>query len=268
MDPSARSASRSRVVEAEWAAAAWRSGLTRPAADLDAFYGPHAPIDRAPRILGLFAHPDDEVFCCGGTIARCAEAGAVTAVASLTHGESGQIRDAAAATRRSLGTVRVKERCSRWSGRASTRRVRPPRSDDRACPGLWARLGGRARIARKPSAGGRGNCDPGPAHHVAVLLEPGPPGRGGNGQVDQKDLAARPGIVATTPMRLDKGRHDRREHRDASAIRAVSQTYPTSATGSRSRRCRGSVTTLRSLPPIPACECGRGCPDDAGEEAL
>ena len=86
-------------------------------------------------------------------------------------------------------------------------RVRPPCSDDRACHGLWARLGGGARIARKPLAGeGR----PAalailvPLHHPAVLVEPGPAGRGGDGQVDQKDGAATPGIVATTPMRIDR----------------------------------------------------------------
>ena len=67
------------------------------------------PAHRAPRILGLFAHPDDEVFCVGGTIARCADAGRGTAIVSLTQGEAGQIRDAATATRRMLGAVRVKE---------------------------------------------------------------------------------------------------------------------------------------------------------------
>lgn len=77
--------------------------------DLTAFLGPAVPTGRPPRILGLFAHPDDEVFCVGGTLARCAEAGAVTAIASLTHGEAGQIRDAAAATRRTLASVRRKE---------------------------------------------------------------------------------------------------------------------------------------------------------------
>jgi LmbE family N-acetylglucosaminyl deacetylase len=76
---------------------------------LAALWGPDVPTHRAPRILGLFAHPDDEVFCVGGTIARCADSGAVTAVASLTQGEAGQIRDVAAATRRTLGSVRVKE---------------------------------------------------------------------------------------------------------------------------------------------------------------
>ena len=102
-DPVTGAAPAGRAVEAEWAPAA------RPGSDLDAFYGPDAPVGRAPRVLGLFAHPDDAVFCFGATIARCAAAGAVTAVASLTHGEAGQIRDASTATRRSLGPVRVKE---------------------------------------------------------------------------------------------------------------------------------------------------------------
>jgi LmbE family N-acetylglucosaminyl deacetylase len=78
-------------------------------ADLLALWGSAVPSGSAPRVLGMFAHPDDEVFCLGGTIARCAEAGAVTAIASLTQGEAGQIRDAATATRRVLGAVRIKE---------------------------------------------------------------------------------------------------------------------------------------------------------------
>jgi LmbE family N-acetylglucosaminyl deacetylase len=60
-------------------------------------------------LLGLFAHPDDEVFCVGGTIARAAGAGAETAVVSLTRGDAGQIRDSAVATRRTLGATRVAE---------------------------------------------------------------------------------------------------------------------------------------------------------------
>jgi LmbE family N-acetylglucosaminyl deacetylase len=64
---------------------------------------------RAPRLLGLFAHPDDEVFCVGGTLARCAQSGASTAIVSLTRGETGQIRDSKAATRRTLGATRVSE---------------------------------------------------------------------------------------------------------------------------------------------------------------
>ena len=63
----------------------------------------------ARRLLGLFAHPDDEVFCAGGTMARAAEAGAEVMIVSATRGELGQIRDAAAATRRTLGAVREDE---------------------------------------------------------------------------------------------------------------------------------------------------------------
>jgi len=60
-------------------------------------------------MLGLFAHPDDELFCVGGTFAAEAAAGAVTKVVSLTEGERGQIRHADLATRQSLGAVRAIE---------------------------------------------------------------------------------------------------------------------------------------------------------------
>ncbi len=63
----------------------------------------------APRILGLFAHPDDEVFCAGGTLARYIAAGAEAMVVSFTQGEAGQIRDATLATRRTLGETRATE---------------------------------------------------------------------------------------------------------------------------------------------------------------
>ncbi|GAB2580348.1 PIG-L family deacetylase [Microlunatus antarcticus] len=86
--------------------------MTAPAAfpdDLAALLGPAGPLGRPLRVLGLFAHPDDEVFCMGGTIARASAAGAETAVVSLTRGDAGQIRDSATATRRTLGATRVAE---------------------------------------------------------------------------------------------------------------------------------------------------------------
>src|SRR5215211_7675679 len=61
------------------------------------------------RLLGLFAHPDDEVFCIGGTLAKYAASGAETMVVSFTRGEAGQIRDASIATRRTLGARREQE---------------------------------------------------------------------------------------------------------------------------------------------------------------
>jgi hypothetical protein len=84
-------------------------------------------------------------------------------------------------------------------------RVRPSSSNDRAVHRTSARWA--ARIARKPLAGGTGNCDPGLAHHPVVLVRPGSAGPGGYGRVGQKDVAATPGIEAIAPMR--QARHDR-----------------------------------------------------------
>lgn len=64
---------------------------------------------RPPRLLAVFAHPDDEVFCAGGTLARWAAEGGETMVVSATRGEAGQIQDGQAATRRTLGEVRERE---------------------------------------------------------------------------------------------------------------------------------------------------------------
>lgn len=62
-----------------------------------------------PRILCLYAHPDDETFCSGGTLAKYAAQGAEILVISATRGQAGQIQDASAATRRTLGAVRESE---------------------------------------------------------------------------------------------------------------------------------------------------------------
>ncbi len=61
------------------------------------------------RLLGIFAHPDDETVCAGGTFAKYASGGADVRVVSLTKGGAGQIRDASAATRATLRAVREKE---------------------------------------------------------------------------------------------------------------------------------------------------------------
>jgi LmbE family N-acetylglucosaminyl deacetylase len=60
-------------------------------------------------VLGVFAHPDDETLCAGGTFAKYASAGAEVRVISLTKGGAGQIRDASAATRATLAAVRERE---------------------------------------------------------------------------------------------------------------------------------------------------------------
>jgi LmbE family N-acetylglucosaminyl deacetylase len=62
-----------------------------------------------PRLLGVYAHPDDESFCTGGTFARYASAGSNIMVISATRGQAGQIRSANLATRKTLGQVREAE---------------------------------------------------------------------------------------------------------------------------------------------------------------
>jgi LmbE family N-acetylglucosaminyl deacetylase len=57
----------------------------------------------------VFAHPDDETFCAGGTFARYAKDGAEIMVVSATRGQAGQIRDARVGTRRTIGAVREAE---------------------------------------------------------------------------------------------------------------------------------------------------------------
>jgi LmbE family N-acetylglucosaminyl deacetylase len=61
------------------------------------------------RLLCVFAHPDDEVFCAGGSIAKYSAQGFEVMVVSVTKGDAGQIRDANIATRRTLGSVRAAE---------------------------------------------------------------------------------------------------------------------------------------------------------------
>jgi len=61
------------------------------------------------RLLGVFAHPDDETFCAGGTFARYADQGAEIMVVSATRGQAGQIRNAAAGNRRTIAAVREAE---------------------------------------------------------------------------------------------------------------------------------------------------------------
>ena len=66
-------------------------------------------LDRPARLLCVFAHPDDEVFCAGETLARWVASGGEAMVFSATRGEAGQIQDAHAATRQTLGAVREQE---------------------------------------------------------------------------------------------------------------------------------------------------------------
>ncbi len=66
-------------------------------------------LTRPPRLLGLFAHPDDEIFCGAGMFAELSSRGADVRIVSYTTGDAGQIRDADIATRATLGDVRSRE---------------------------------------------------------------------------------------------------------------------------------------------------------------
>jgi LmbE family N-acetylglucosaminyl deacetylase len=64
-------------------------------------------------ILAAFAHPDDEAFGTGGTLACYAAAGTRVVLACATRGEAGEISDPALATPETLGQVREEElRCA------------------------------------------------------------------------------------------------------------------------------------------------------------
>ncbi|MDP9266061.1 MAG: PIG-L family deacetylase [Chloroflexota bacterium] len=63
----------------------------------------------APRALAVFAHPDDETFGIGGTLARAVEAGWKVTAVSATRGEVGEIADPALATPETLGEQRESE---------------------------------------------------------------------------------------------------------------------------------------------------------------
>lgn len=60
-------------------------------------------------LLAVFAHPDDESFGCGGTLAYYASQGARVALVCTTRGEVGEISDPNLATPDNLGEVREQE---------------------------------------------------------------------------------------------------------------------------------------------------------------
>ena len=65
------------------------------------------------KILAVFAHPDDEVFSIGGTLARYAHACKQVTLVCATRGEEGEIAAGTAATPENLGQVREEElRCA------------------------------------------------------------------------------------------------------------------------------------------------------------
>src|SRR5262249_12773348 len=62
-----------------------------------------------PRLMGIWAHPDDEAFGTAGTMARATAAGHPVAIVCATRGEVGKIADTSLATPANLGEVRERE---------------------------------------------------------------------------------------------------------------------------------------------------------------
>ena len=60
-----------------------------------------------PALLFCFAHPDDETFATGATVARYASAG--TAIVCATRGEAGRVTAMPGASREDVGRVRERE---------------------------------------------------------------------------------------------------------------------------------------------------------------
>jgi LmbE family N-acetylglucosaminyl deacetylase len=60
-------------------------------------------------LLAIFAHPDDETFGIGGTMARCAARGVPVTMICATRGEVGEITEASSATAATLGHFREQE---------------------------------------------------------------------------------------------------------------------------------------------------------------
>ncbi len=67
------------------------------------------------RVACLFAHPDDDTYGVGGTMARLAGRDLALTVVLATSGEAGEIADPSLATRDTLGAVREAEDRASWA---------------------------------------------------------------------------------------------------------------------------------------------------------
>src|SRR5689334_8987704 len=61
------------------------------------------------RVLGVFPHPDDEAYSCGGTVARLASGGAEVTILCATNGDAGKDRRVRAGEASSLDVRRRAE---------------------------------------------------------------------------------------------------------------------------------------------------------------
>lgn len=74
---------------------------------------PRTPSQRPPVLLAVFAHPDDETFRCGGTMALLARRGTAIQVLTATRGQAGSRGDPPLCSPEHLPAVRERElRCA------------------------------------------------------------------------------------------------------------------------------------------------------------
>ena len=67
------------------------------------------PLAEAGRLLAVFAHPDDEAFGAGGTLAKYASAGAHVTLLTMTRGEAGMSGDLPLSGPAEVGAQRAQE---------------------------------------------------------------------------------------------------------------------------------------------------------------
>lgn len=72
------------------------------------------------RIVGVFAHPDDEGFGSGGTLAMLSSRGHSITIVCATNGDVGEISDLDLATPETLGRVRKSELFSAMNAMGNT----------------------------------------------------------------------------------------------------------------------------------------------------
>ena len=101
-----------------------------------------------PTLLAVFAHPDDEAFGTGGTLARYAAEGCNVYLVTATRGEAGEIAPPSLATPANLPASTPRSngapaRCSDVGARTPERR--PPR---------WRQQAGRSVRRRSKTASG------------------------------------------------------------------------------------------------------------------
>jgi N-acetyl-1-D-myo-inositol-2-amino-2-deoxy-alpha-D-glucopyranoside deacetylase len=103
------------------------------------------------RLLAVFAHPDDETFRPGGTLALLAQCGVKVHMLTLTHGEAGSCGEPPLCTLDELSVVREHElRCA-----CAALGIQPPRVLDYP-EDVFVKLTGLSAEAMLAEKGGKG----------------------------------------------------------------------------------------------------------------